>query len=128
MGFMKNIKSIIELTRAADKEYPSTICSYKTAFFRCIRNKYRNTDYCFWHIPDDNKFSPEFCSDFFLGKHDREAIKEALEVEIKEKRSLEGAYLTGLDFTHLQPNFEGGDFRDSDMQSFHFGYGSVRKC
>lgn len=126
--FMKNIKTIIELSREAEKEYPPNICSYKSAFFRCTREKHSNTDYCFWHIPDENKFDPEFCSVFFLGKHDRETIKEALEVEIKENRSLEGAFLNGLNLTHLQPNFEGGNFRDADMQGFHFGYGSVRGC
>jgi hypothetical protein len=55
-------------------------------------------------------------------------LKKALEVEIREGRSLEGASLRGLDLTHLQPNFEGGNFRDADMQGFHFGYGSVKDC
>lgn len=125
---MKNLQRILELSREAEKEHPPTVCTYRSAFFRCTREKYKNEDFCFWHVRDEKKFNAEYCAEYFQGKHDQETIKIALEVEIRESRSLEGAFLYGLNLTHQRPNFEGGNFRDANMHGFHFGYGSVKDC
>jgi len=130
---------MLERSEEAKKEYPEGTCLYKNLglTYRCSRQKYKNYDYCFWHIDRDDKFNEEFASEFIdfnkyenLNKPNQLAVlfKEKIEDEIKAGNYFEGVCLRGLNFAHEEPDLSKANFRHADLRNVHFGYGTLKEA
>lgn len=92
----------------------------------CGRKQFMDSNVCFWHFRDVSKYEQEAINDYFGTEC---TLKEAIENEVRQGRSLRGAYLKkaliGGTLFERGANLAGADLRDADLTDVHLSYGSL---
>ena len=102
----------------------------------CGRKLYKGSEYCYWHTPSKDKYSPEGISCYF---GESITLKGAIEKEVAEKHPLGLAYLVdakigGSSFksgcnlrggNFIQANFSGAGLSYSNLEETNFGLANL---